>query len=252
MQNSYGAGFWLRRRAAGRGPPNFKRNPTTGGPGNETTCEIVAILIENTVQTQTDKSENNNTGWETIKYSRSNPEEIKLSWRARLFFKKGEFSYKRYDLKFWSIFSWIFGLAFITLSFVYVEFLSLIMPKPITTQSIVIIILMIAIPYWVWFGKLVPFFRLFDDRIRDASDSMLSLEEKEAQLEFYKEGDIRVIRIVRYSSDCSICGAEVYLDDGSPDFPRRMVGRCAESPREHVFSFDRVTRKGAVLRSPPL
>jgi len=114
-----------------------------------------------------------------------------------------------------------------------------------------IVILMIAIPSWAWFGKLIPFIRIFDDRIRTTSDSMLAFGEKEAQMEFYKEGDIRVIRIVRYSSVCSICGADVSLDDGSPDFPRRMVGRCAESPREHVFSFDRVTRKGAVLRSPP-
>ena len=40
-----------------------------------------------------------------------------------------------------------------------------------------------------------------------------------------------------------------YLKDGEPDYPRRLVGRCHESPREHVFSFDRVTRRGCVLRA---
>ena len=150
------------------------------------------------------------------------------------------------------MFLWIAGIFISSLIFAYLAFLSFMAPKPITTQTISTFIAMIVVPLWAWFYVIGSWFRLFADRIKPVSESMLSFKEKDAQMEVYREGDIRVIRIVRYSADCSICGADVYLDDGSPDFPRRMVGRCAESPREYVFSFDRVTRKGAVLRSPPL
>ena len=53
---------------------------------------------------------------------------------------------------------------------------------------------------------------------------------------------------MKYLGECPICGAEVLLDKGEPDFPRRLVGRCQESPREHIFSFDRVTKAGMKLK----
>jgi hypothetical protein len=55
-------------------------------------------------------------------------------------------------------------------------------------------------------------------------------------------------RMIKYAGTCPICAAQVLLDKGEPDFPRRIVGRCQESPREHVYSFDRATRTGYHLR----
>ena len=91
--------------------------------------------------------------------------------------------------------------------------------------------------------------RLFDDRIVLAHDLLVNFKEKPAQFELLKDDELRLIRLVRYSASCPICGATVYLEDGAPDHPRRLVGRCHESPREHVFSFDRVTRRGSVLKT---
>ena len=245
--------------------PMIHRNSTPGGPGNEATYEIIAeSMPENETKSEniaepilgigekskSESSEKSNEALETIQYSRSNPSEVKLSWWARIIFRKGEFKLDRW--KFWLMLFWVLVLIMVPLFFVYLGFFSLIAPKPITTQVLSILIMMIVIPLWAWYDGVKPLTILFDDRIKKLSDSMLAFKEKDAQMEVYREGDIRVIRIVRYSSACSICGSDVYLDDGSPDFPRRMVGRCAESPREHIFSFDRVTRKGAVLRSPPL
>lgn len=123
-------------------------------------------------------------------------------------------------------------------------------PRSITTRDLAGLIAMIGIPAWARLEVISPWFRLFDDRIKPASSLVLALGEKDAQVEVFRDNDLRVIRFVRYSSTCSICGAAVDLGDGSPDFPRRMVGRCSESPREHIFSFDRVTRMGRVLRGP--
>jgi len=89
--------------------------------------------------------------------------------------------------------------------------------------------------------------RLFDDRIVLAYEPLTNIKEKSAQLELLRDGDLRIIRLVRYTASCPICGVTIYLEDGAPDFRRRLVGRCYESPREHVFSFDRVTRRGRLL-----
>ncbi len=83
-----------------------------------------------------------------------------------------------------------------------------------------------------------------------APELMVALNETSAQLELFRDGDLRLIRLVRYTSPCPVCGATIHLENGDPDYPRRLVGRCSESPREHIFSFDRVTRRGHVLRSP--
>lgn len=95
-----------------------------------------------------------------------------------------------------------------------------------------------------------PWLRLFEDRIVVAPELITAIEQKSAQLELFRNGDLRIIRLVSYTAPCPVCGATVHLDNGEPDFPRRLVGRCADSPREHIFSFDRVTKKGSVLRSP--
>ena len=211
---------------------------------------ILESASTNEDESKAENPEKIKTAWKPIQYKRSDPGEVKLSWLARMIFPKGEFKLSRW--KFLLMFLWVFGGFMSSVLFAYLALLSLMTPKPITTQIISILIMMIVIPLWAWLDLVKPWIRLFEDRIKPVSDLMLALKEKEAQMEVYREEDIRVIRIVRYSSVCPICGSDVYLDYGSPDYPRRMVGRCAESPREHVFSFDRVPRKGAVLRSPPL
>lgn len=56
------------------------------------------------------------------------------------------------------------------------------------------------------------------------------------------------LNAVTYSADCPICGGKIKAKSGGIEFWGRIVGRCDESPREHVFSFDHVTRQGRYLR----
>lgn len=59
----------------------------------------------------------------------------------------------------------------------------------------------------------------------------------------------KMIRAVRYSGKCPICLANVTACSGGLEFGwKRIVGRCEESPSEHVFAFDHVTRVGKPLR----
>lgn len=56
------------------------------------------------------------------------------------------------------------------------------------------------------------------------------------------------IELVKYTGVCPICGGRVVAGSGGLRFRARLVGRCQRSPREHVFSFDHVTRVGERLR----
>ena len=59
----------------------------------------------------------------------------------------------------------------------------------------------------------------------------------------------KTIELVKYSGQCPVCGGRVVVGGGGLRFWARLVGRCQRSPREHVFSFDHVTKLGAPLWS---
>ncbi|MGZ8946706.1 MAG: hypothetical protein ACXW1W_14940 [Methylococcaceae bacterium] len=99
-----------------------------------------------------------------------------------------------------------------------------------------------------------PLYRVTSNRIVMASDWMMPIKETNVQLEFKKTGidpetdnAIRELRLMVYSAKCSVCDGRVEVQSGGLQFPFRLVGRCIESPREHVFSFDHITRIGKPL-----
>lgn len=115
------------------------------------------------------------------------------------------------------------------------------------------LLLLTGMVAWAGYTALRPFWRLIDLRIIMAPDALLSLRERGVQLEAAKEPteggqSVRIIRLVRYSGHCPICGEDVHLQDGKKEFPGRLVGRCDEHPAEHVYSFDRHTKVGKPLR----
>lgn len=58
----------------------------------------------------------------------------------------------------------------------------------------------------------------------------------------------RKLEFVIYKGKCPICNNIVEIEKGKREFKGRLIGLCNESPREHIFSFDHVTKKGALLR----
>ena len=57
------------------------------------------------------------------------------------------------------------------------------------------------------------------------------------------------IELVRFAATCCVpgCGGEVTVAPGWPERPGRLVGRCDQAPRVHVYSFDHVTGLGRRL-----
>ncbi len=106
--------------------------------------------------------------------------------------------------------------------------------------------------FWAFFTS--PLFSVPTTKIVMAPSWMVPLKETNAQLEIKKIGTnaetgyaIRELRLVVYSAKCPICDGRIEVQSGGIQFPFRLVGKCNESPREHVFSFDHVTRTGKPL-----
>lgn len=65
---------------------------------------------------------------------------------------------------------------------------------------------------------------------------------------------IRKIQLVSYWATCPICkeklqrNVRIDVSKGGKEFHNRLIGRCSESPTEHIYSFDHITRIGKPLR----
>ena len=91
-----------------------------------------------------------------------------------------------------------------------------------------------------WKVAPVPFWRSHNKEV-----DPIILEAKET----IQDGQRKIERIdqVRYVSSCPICDSRVLVSGGGFRFWGRLVGRCERSPREHIFSFDHITRIGSLL-----
>ena len=104
-----------------------------------------------------------------------------------------------------------------------------------------------------------PFIQVFRWRIAPAPELWLPLTHLErAQIQVTRIGPVgsdgfplRRLEVVTYGGRCPICDSHVSVHPGRLMWRGRMIGRCDESPREHVFSFDHVTRVGNPLRQSP-
>jgi hypothetical protein len=100
-----------------------------------------------------------------------------------------------------------------------------------------------------------PFFKLLDLSIIQAPLFLMPWNTLYGQLEFFttdqKHGDgrpMRYLRLVVYDSHCPICGAPINVIESGKEFHGRLIGACSESPNEHVYSFDHITKIGVPLR----
>lgn len=175
---------------------------------------------------------------------------LKLSRRGKMLFA-GDLQWT--EGKRWGFLAWqllvMLSAATITLALWGITAQS---SAPLSGRDVLLLLLLGAVP-WGARQYIEKSFRLFDDRIALAPDWLLAWREDGATVEIVRsKNDIspNTILVRRYTAHCPICGEIVKLDNGDPDFPRRLVGRCIESPREHVFSFDRITRSGYALRCP--
>lgn len=223
--------------------PWIEKQESNGGAGNQVLISLVALPIPNgSSKTAKDLPKHD------IDYIPA--EKLQLSWFGRWLFDKNQVAEGwRKGMLVWPNLAW-FGI--VGLLSVFLLYLMSLSASPLSTGDTIILI---YIGLLAWYARYLidRFCRLVDDRIVLASEHMVGFKEFGVCLELFKpEGATadtpKRARMIKYAATCPTCSAQVLLDKGEPDFPRRIVGRCQESPREHVFSFDRATRTGYRLR----
>lgn len=220
--------------------------PPGGGAGNRKTYRLVRRLLESPAATPESADEPSVIPSPHLQYGIAFCSEEDLTVLGRwLYGKTGRF--ERLSWRWWVHISW-FMFTLVTLLLFLVT--GVLLPAAgigvLTLKTTVTVLLLLVMIYLL---DVRPRLNLVEDRIRMAGDLLLRGIEP-AQLEIFRDGDRSEWRLIRYTADCPICNARIHVMDGRPDFPRRLVGRCNESPREHVYSFDRMTRRGKVLVSP--
>lgn len=96
-----------------------------------------------------------------------------------------------------------------------------------------------------WFCH--PFYVLVNDRIVRAPALFEGTLPLGHVLVLRREGDKRVLRMLRFTAKCPICQGEVTIEKGRRQHRGRLVGECSRNPVEHTFSFDFITGKGQRL-----
>ncbi len=219
---------------------------STGGAGVQAQYHIVGLEIDTSIVAKSD----NLFADEPYDIQYVAVQNLKPSYLARFIFNNNDtaIGWRKWLLVFtplaqiilYLLFALVFILAFDKKS------------HPINTQDLVYLMFV----YLAYRGCKYTYQRssiFFDDRLIMASDHLLGFKEANVVQEIVTVNDAegeflyKKVQLVKYVSVCKVCGSQVVLEKGEPSFLRRIVGRCKESPREHVYSFDRVTKKGLRL-----
>lgn len=124
-------------------------------------------------------------------------------------------------------------------------------PRPITIGDLTLLLTSAGIT-WAWWVAVRPIIRLPLDRVTIADDWLLAWSQPHGQFQLSADAINKRaggwFQVVRHHGTCPICSGSVDLARGGVAFPGRVVGRCSDSPLEHVFSFDPVGLEGRCLR----
>ncbi|MEP2652697.1 MAG: hypothetical protein ABJH06_11975 [Paraglaciecola sp.] len=86
-----------------------------------------------------------------------------------------------------------------------------------------------------------------DWMIRFSDRNALFVVNREISTDKEKRG-AKIIELITYEAECPICSDIIFIERGSKEFSGRYIGKCTLAPKEHVFSFDHITKQGKHLR----
>lgn len=187
-----------------------------------------------------------NQPWIQIDYELTPPGGVRPAWLVRPLIGSGRFLTHS-----WRGLLWVAALL-VPLLYIAFNVLSAFgygyVKRPLLTSDLVTLLLLASVSWLVWHMFIRPMLWLLDDRIVPVKELWVALGEDNAQLELaLDEGKRRHLQLVRYSAVCPLCAAKVELRYSQGLNRRQLVGCCAEAPHDHVFSFDRVLRRGQLI-----
>lgn len=224
--------------------PVIKKSESNGGRGNE---RLYWIDIEETIVDDESVEMLEVENIYQISYRRIESKEIKISWFYKPFFKNGEMKNK--SIRGLFLISIIFlSLLFWLLYLIAVSMILMRSGQNFTLFSLLLFIGVLGFTWLIWKEYFVPIWNLPIHRVIKAPMMFLALSELDADIEMYRDKDKnQITRFTRFTATCPICTADIILREGLPYQNVPLVGRCAESPFAHVYSFDRMKMKGYLL-----
>lgn len=175
-------------------------------------------------------------------------ESPKLNWLGRLVFGKGRrLSFRARILLVLPLFTLFLGEAIAALFVVQ----AMLAEKGPISMSDVCLVGMVVAALYLTYSSTESLTDLVSPRYQVAPWWATALEEGSALLELNdidgEAGNVYA-RLKRYTTTCPICDGLVLLAEGRQQFGRFVVGKCRDSPDEHVYTFDPKTRLGYALR----
>ncbi|MGB4227951.1 MAG: hypothetical protein WBJ68_15190 [Candidatus Dechloromonas phosphoritropha] len=158
--------------------------------------------------------------------------------------------YRGYKMNGWR--RWMF-VAVILIAAIEAAFLVIVVTASLSGKAGVMgfinILFAAAVSLWGTWKVIGPIVTLPDRRINLAPWWMQS-ENDDRLIEWRcpPKHSMKAIKAARYTSACPLCNGKISVKNGGREFHGRLVGRCAEAPSEHIFSFDHVLRRGKLQR----
>lgn len=146
----------------------------------------------------------------------------------------------------WALLATMF--ASLLLALVLVLIISAGVVRQIPLKDLVYLLLGTGSIFWVLWMTYGPILRVLDSRILPAPWWMQSADhDRLLEWRCPPRYSAKTIKAARYTGVCSLCGGKVTVRSGGREFFGRLLGQCEDSPREHVFSFDHVLRRGSLM-----
>lgn len=191
----------------------------------------------------TDTPDSNHLTYELTSY-----QHIRKAFGMGLMIGEGRFKIRSPRIIFWLLSLVVPALVFLASAAWLIG--GIFQRRPPMASDLSAMVVCIATPIIYWFMSIRPLVWLVEDNIVRVDSAWVGGKEAAAQLEIVRgENQDRYLQLIRYSAVCPICAGTIGLRYSQGPNRRRLVGCCNEAPQDHVFSFDRVTRKG--LRFPP-
>lgn len=230
--------------------PEIRRKSTDGGAGHRTRYFIAADPIDSTGM---DSKGIELTGLTVGSRIELRPGEIHYicedindaGWIARIFARG-------YLMAGWR--RWVFAAGFISIILIalalFLLTILLVMTKP-SLKDLFYYLFGASGIGWILWSYFAPLIQVLDWRIVVAPEWMqtdFTQTDRLLELRSPPRFPEKMLKAVRYTAKCPICEGKVVACSGGKEFFNRIIGRCEEAPKEHVFAFDHVMRSGKLLR----
>lgn len=190
---------------------------------------------------------------EKITYERIDQSKINLNLSGR--FRYGNGTIQKGESRWWLfVASVALQLILFFISIISMLLMFHIAPGPVSGRHLQVILAVFFFGPLIWYFTFRPMDILASRKMMLLEDHYLPFNEPSTQIEKVadpKNPEYSMLKIVRYQAICGICGGSVAIQDGGKAWPDRFVGGCRNSPQEHVYSFDRFTMRGKLLREVP-